>query len=172
MNEIQTIKAEKLAEVKKNSKKGFTLIELVVVIAILAVLAVIAIPVVSGTITSSQKSSATNNASTLELAIKEADAMWKANDTSVYTTSPTIADVVKAKSLTQIPNDVKVENVTYKLGWNKTDNKVYYYNTTGGTTTSVDGKTLNSPNFTDFTISSTTAVSTLMTTTPAAPVTP
>ena len=49
MNEIQAVKTAKIEEVKKNSKKGFTLVELVVVIAILAILAAIAIPVVSST---------------------------------------------------------------------------------------------------------------------------
>ena len=84
MNEIQAVKTAKIEEVKKNSKKGFTLVELVVVIAILAILAAIAIPVVSSTITSSQRSSAKSNAQTIELAIKEADAAISAKDDTVF----------------------------------------------------------------------------------------
>ena len=67
MNEIQAVKTAKIEEVKKNSKKGFTLVELVVVIAILAILAANAIPVVSSTIASSQRSSALSDAQTLEI---------------------------------------------------------------------------------------------------------
>lgn len=84
MNEIQAVKTAKIEEVKKNSKKGFTLVELVVVIAILAILAAIAIPVVSSTITSSQRSSAKSNAQTIETAIKEADAAISAKDDTVF----------------------------------------------------------------------------------------
>lgn len=96
MNEIQAVKTAKIEEVKKNSKKGFTLVELVVVIAILAILAAIAIPVVSSTIASSQRSSALSDAQTLELALKEAHAQIIAKDTSVYTdaASTTVATVV------------------------------------------------------------------------------
>lgn len=49
----------------KQSKKGFTLVELVVVIAILGILAAIAIPAVVGIINSANKSSGDSDASTL-----------------------------------------------------------------------------------------------------------
>ena len=55
---------------KKRTKKGFTLIELIVVIAILAVLAVIAVPVVTGIVSDAHVSASAANARTLELAIK------------------------------------------------------------------------------------------------------
>lgn len=54
----------------KQSKKGFTLVELVVVIAILAILAAIAIPAVIGIINSANTSSAQSDASTLDAACK------------------------------------------------------------------------------------------------------
>lgn len=54
----------------KNSKKAFTLIELVVVIAILAILAAIAIPMVTGIIQSAINSSKESDASTLNQACK------------------------------------------------------------------------------------------------------
>ena len=126
MNEIQAVKTAKIEEVKKNSKKGFTLVELVVVIAILAILAAIAIPVVSSTIQSSQRSSALSNAQTLELALKEAHAQIVAKDTSVYKDDKaTVADVVKGKAIT-VPNTVDIGSTKYTLNWCKADSKCYY----------------------------------------------
>ena|SRR5665647_464922 len=55
---------------KKRTKKGFTLIELIVVIAILAILAAIAIPVVTGQITKAHDSANLANQRTIELAAK------------------------------------------------------------------------------------------------------
>lgn len=54
----------------KQSKKGFTLVELVVVIAILAILAAIAIPAVIGIINSANTSSAESDAATIDSACK------------------------------------------------------------------------------------------------------
>ena len=54
----------------KQSKKGFTLVELVVVIAILGILAAIAIPAVVGIINNAQKSAKETNASELSNAVK------------------------------------------------------------------------------------------------------
>ena len=150
MNEIQAVKTAKIEEVKKNSKKGFTLVELVVVIAILAILAAIAIPVVSSTIASSQRSTALSNAQTLELALKEAHAQAIAKDTSVFTAglNTTVADVIDKKAL-KLEATVKIDNKDYVLQWSKADSKCYYIYTAaaGGTSeclgeTSVPGGTL------------------------------
>ena len=54
----------------KQSKKGFTLVELVVVIAILAILAAVAIPAVIGIINSATTSAGASDASTLNNACK------------------------------------------------------------------------------------------------------
>ncbi len=54
----------------KKSKKGFTLIELVVVIAILAILAAIAIPMITGIIKSATDSARETDAATLNQACK------------------------------------------------------------------------------------------------------
>lgn len=70
--------------ITKNSKKGFTLVELVVVIAILAILAAIAIPVVNSIINTASKNGALSNAETIELAIKECQADIAAHQTDVY----------------------------------------------------------------------------------------
>lgn len=54
----------------KSSKKGFTLVELVIVIAILAILAAIAIPTVMNVIERANQSSDAANAKTMESALK------------------------------------------------------------------------------------------------------
>ena len=133
MNEIQAVKTAKIEEVKKNSKKGFTLVELVVVIAILAVLAAIAIPVVSSTIASSQRSSALSDAQTLELALKEAHAQIIAKDTSVYQATATVDDVISKKSLQGIKiTDVRsIGGTDYTLKWDATDDKCYWLDSSG-----------------------------------------
>ena len=128
MNKIQAVKTAKIEEVKKNSKKGFTLVELVVVIAILAILAAIAIPVVSSTIASSQRSTALSDAQTLELALKEAHAQIIAKDTSVYAANATVDDVISAKSLQgiKITDTRTIGGTTYTLKWDATDDKCYW----------------------------------------------
>ena len=55
----------------KQSKKGFTLVELVVVIAILGILAAIAIPSVIAIINSANESSAQTDAATVDAACKD-----------------------------------------------------------------------------------------------------
>lgn len=145
MNEIQAVKTAKIEEVKKNSKKGFTLVELVVVIAILAILAAIAIPVVSSTIQSSQRSSALSNAQTLELALKEAHAQIVAKDASVYKdatgavkalSAVSVSDVKTAKAI-KMDATVQIGSDTYTLEWSKTDSKCYYVNGSTGLDKSV-----------------------------------
>lgn len=138
MNEIQAVKTAKIEEVKKNNKKGFTLVELVVVIAILAILAAIAIPVVSSTIASSQRSAALSDAQTLELALKEAHAQIVAKDESVYTagTGTTVANVVSNKSLQSIglgatADTRTINNTVYTLVWDATDDKCYWVDSSG-----------------------------------------
>ena len=55
----------------KQSKKGFTLVELVVVIAILGILAAIAIPAVIGIINSANESQAKSDAASVDAACKD-----------------------------------------------------------------------------------------------------
>ena len=59
INKLLTIK-QQLSK-KKNSKKGFTMIELIIVIAIIAILVVIAMPYYQSTLGSSKVSSAESN---------------------------------------------------------------------------------------------------------------
>ena len=131
MNEIQAVKTAKIEEVKKNSKKGFTLVELVVVIAILAILAAIAIPVVASTIKSSQVSSAKSNAQTVELAIKEAQAAISSGDNSVFSGAAsgtiTFKDVADAKKIASAMDaEYKISGKSFKCYWDATNHKVYY----------------------------------------------
>ncbi len=70
----------------KQSKKGFTLVELVVVIAILAILAAIAIPAVVGIIDNAQKSAKNANAAALDGAAKKLYAGVTAG--SIHSTTP------------------------------------------------------------------------------------
>lgn len=130
----------------KNSKKGFTLVELVVVIAILAILAAIAIPVVSTIINTSSKNAALTDGQTIELAIKEAQADITAKNPDTYGTkatakSITIADVKKAKAIEQAFDKKTVNNKDYEAYWNSADAKVYFLDGSGATAKSVDDKT-------------------------------
>ena len=135
MNEIQAVKTAKIEEVKKNSKKGFTLVELVVVIAILAILAAIAIPVVASTIKSSQISSAKSNAQTVELAIKEAKAAISSGDNSVFKNASTgtisLSDVAGDKKIESAFNaQYNIDGQLYTCAWNAADAKVYFVTST------------------------------------------
>lgn len=173
MNEIQAVKTAKIEEVKKNSKKGFTLVELVVVIAILAVLAAIAIPVVASTIKSSQISSAKTNALTIETAIKEAKAAVAAGDDSIFvvkqagggtdhkasTNTITVADALEAKKITSAATKTyTIDGVTYSCVYDTSAEKVYFAGTKNSKMVTIgDEDTLTAAN-----------VVALTTTTPAA----
>ena len=163
MNEIQAVKTAKIEEVKKNSKKGFTLVELVVVIAILAILAAIAIPVVSSTITSSQRSSAKSNAQTIEVAIKEADAAISAKDDTVFVNKAGVAaaDQFKASSgkltLKNIADAKAIKSAvtaTYQIDgvkdyiayYDNDTQKVVFLGTDNNKTVDVDGKVYSGTN--------------------------
>lgn len=164
MNEIQAVKTAKIEEVKKNSKKGFTLVELVVVIAILAILAAIAIPVVASTIKSSQVSSAKSNAQTVELAIKEAKSAISSGDNSVFANASSghikVNDVAKAKKIeSALDAEYNISGKTYVCAWDSNTAKIYFVDKTSATTT-IDGKTLTGT-VTQLKSTSTTDVTTL-----------
>ena len=102
-----SVRFKSLVPAKKiKSKKGFTLVELVVVIAIIAILAAIAIPIVASTTMSSIVSRAKSNANTIEYAFKEADAAVAGADNTRYihasTNTVQISEVVAANNLEQI----------------------------------------------------------------------
>lgn len=70
---------------KKNNKKGFTLVELVIVVAVMAILVAIAIPTVGSVTQKAQTAVNESNANTIESMIKlaAADAANKAADGKV-----------------------------------------------------------------------------------------
>lgn len=77
---------------KKNNKKGFTLVELVIVVAVMAVLVAVAIPTV-GSITGEAKAAvAESNARAIESVIKLAEANASKNGDSVAELSDTQID--------------------------------------------------------------------------------
>lgn len=106
----------------KNSKKAFTIIELVIVIAILSILAAIAIPVITTTINSAKLSVMESNMATVEMLIKEAVNTSKTNLRTTYNNktpnTATVEDVL-------IQNDVDLEvmdvqdigGVEYAIYW-------------------------------------------------------
>lgn len=103
-NSRTSVRFKSLGLAKKvKSKKGFTLVELVVVIAILAILSAIAIPVVAATTRSSVVSKAKTNASTIEYAFKEADSAVAGADNTKYIHASTntiqISEVIAANKL-------------------------------------------------------------------------
>ena len=165
MNEIQAVKTAKIEEVKKNSKKGFTLVELVVVIAILAILAAIAIPVVASTIKSSQVSSAKSNAQTVELAIKEAKSAISSGDNSVFANatsgSISVADVAKAKKIESALNaEYNINGHKYVCAWDSNTAKVYFVDDKDSTKT-IDSAVTLTGTVTKITSSTTDSVTTL-----------
>ena len=115
----------------KNSKKGFTLVELVVVIAILAILAAIAIPVVTSIINTASRNSAKTDAQSIELAIKEAQADFTAKNADTYAkikngTAPTVKDVADAKSIKSAFESKTIDNKSYTPYWNSKTGKVVF----------------------------------------------
>lgn len=62
------------SQMKKNNKKGFTLVELVIVVAVMAVLVAVAIPTISSVLGTAKEAVAESNARTIESVIKLAEA--------------------------------------------------------------------------------------------------
>ena len=153
-NAITTKKAE-----LQNSKKGFTLVELVVVIAILAILAAIAIPVVNSIINTASKNGALSNAQSIELAVKECQSYIASGNTEVYDGSKTVAfdttkfggtspltlknaktdhanidiqQVAAAKGMMNGFVSVSYNGADYEPYWNKTTQKCVFATTSAG----------------------------------------
>lgn len=135
--------------ITKNSKKGFTLVELVVVIAILAILAAIAIPVVSSIINTASRNGALSDAQTIELAVKECQADIAARNDEVYNGSTTytpynggtatvpkastnstaqikIADVAGVKSINDAFHTVTYNGADFEPYWDVNADKCVY----------------------------------------------
>lgn len=85
----------------KHSKKGFTLVELVMAIAILAVIAAIAIPVVSSVIKTANQNTDINNGKTVDLLVKEAYTEVMAG-ISDYDASTTVETILKDQGIEDV----------------------------------------------------------------------
>lgn len=164
-NAITTKKAE-----LQNSKKGFTLVELVVVIAILAILAAIAIPVVNSIINTASKNGAMSNAQSIELAVKEAQSYIASGSTEVYdgktkvdfdankfagSNSPItlenaktdhakidIMQVAAAKGIMDGFVKVSYNGADYEPYWDTTAQKCIFVTTANGSSKDLDGNTI------------------------------
>ena len=135
----------------KNSKKGFTLVELVVVIAILAILAAIAIPVVNSIINTASRNSAISNADSIELQIKNCQADIAARNTERYTNAVSapstisVDDVATKTGIKTAFQTVTYNNEQYIPVWDVNDDKCYFVGAAG---TTVAGKRIDDPSLT------------------------
>lgn len=84
---------------KKNNKKGFTLVELVIVVAVMAVLVAVAIPTVKSITETARGTVADTNARTIESVIKlaEAEASKDGNDIAYLTAEDIASAITEAK---------------------------------------------------------------------------
>lgn len=160
-NAITTKKAE-----LQNSKKGFTLVELVVVIAILAILAAIAIPVVNSIINTASKNGALSNAQSIELAVKECQSYIASGNNEVYKSGKTVTldsgkfaipsvtihdaktdhaniviqEVAAVKGIADGFGKVSYNGKDYQPYWNKAAQKCVFVNATDAK--DIDGNTV------------------------------
>lgn len=135
----------------KNSKKGFTLVELVVVIAILAILAAIAIPVVNSIINTAARNSALSNADSIELQVKNCQADIAARNTERYSAAVTAPNTISIKDVADVTGTTTAfQTVTYNNNqyypvWDTASDKCYFVGATG---TSVAGQRIDDSNTT------------------------
>lgn len=107
---------------KKNSNKGFTLVELIVVLVILAILAAILVPALLGYIDKAREKQTTTNA---EAAYVAAQAMATEAYGKGYTTPVGYVTKQKIADLTDIPTkDMQAIAVTYNGATNSTTTSV------------------------------------------------
>ena len=107
---------------KRNNKKGFTIVELVIVIAVIAILAGVLIPTFSGVVKKAQESAAIQEATN---AYKEALALALANDGYItagetaeaggFTFSFATANSSDATT-TAVPSAFKYQSVSFANG--------------------------------------------------------
>lgn len=109
---------------KVQSKKGFTLVELIVVIAILAILAAVLIPAINGWVQKAGVSAAKNNASTVKSAASimfteaESGEATKADGTPVTIDTSKGITITKAAKSAPTSGTVNAADVFNKLATN------------------------------------------------------
>ena len=115
----------KAAVVRKNSKKAFTVVELVIVIAVLGLLAAIAVPVITTSINSSKLSVMESDAATVEMLLKEAINCSKVKLNTLYNnktvSNATVKDVLIQNHIEDSVMEVKtIGGVKYAIYWDTT----------------------------------------------------
>lgn len=108
---------------KKNNKKGFTLVELVIVVAVMAILVAVAIPTISSITTTAQNAVDDSNARTIESVIK----LYEAKQDAAQGTSVTIDGAAVRAALLDAKLGIKAGT--------------FFYNTDTGECTSGTGGT-------------------------------
>lgn len=130
------------------SKKGFTLVELVMAIAILAVIAAIAIPVVSSVIKTANQNTDINNGKTVDLLVKEAYTEVMAGMSS-YTTDTTVQTVLQDQGLTDMfTEDGKFDYKTKDYS-DTADQVKFYYDGKGSIVASIVSEAADDSNLTE-----------------------
>lgn len=112
------------------SKKGFTLVELVVVVAILAILAAIAVPIVASTLDKAILTTALSNAETLENSLRLAKAEVDTNISDTYGELAVdgtleIKDVIEQESLQKTCDTVTYKGKDLVFVWDYPQKGVY-----------------------------------------------
>ncbi len=114
-----------ISRLKKNGKKGFTLVELIVVIAIIAILAAVAVPT---TIHFVEKANKSKEATNIDVSnILEAIFTESVTDQGAFTMSTTdTQDTLKDKLTTQIGNNTGISYIKIIATVTDTQAKIEY----------------------------------------------
>ena len=107
----------------QKSKKGFTLVELVIVIAVLAILAAIAVPIIGTVIKSSQMSAMESDSATVETMLSTALMEYECGNThATYnnappTSSTKVSDILSENQISDVEFQRKIGGVIYYMSW-------------------------------------------------------
>ena len=129
----------------KNSKKAFTLVELVIVIAVLGILAAIAVPVITSMLNSARLSTLKSNSTTVDMVIKEAVNEYKVGLKTEYNNKPvttaTVKDVLIQNSIKlDVMEKKTIDKVDYAIYWDKDVQAVSIHSGTNITSYNIDQK--------------------------------
>lgn len=119
-----------------NSKKAFTLLELVIVIAVLGVLAAIAVPVITTSINSAKLSTMESNAATVEMLLKEAINTSKVGMKTTYNNqrviNASVEDVLIENNIDlQVMEVQQIGKENYAIYWETTAQGTSIHSGTG-----------------------------------------
>lgn len=112
-----------MKKVGKSSKKGFTLVELIVVLVILAVLAAMLVPALTGYITRAKQEKNYQAASTVYTAAQSLA-------TEAYGKNKAVADYLTLDNIKELAGSEQIEKFAYKMGTATTTNPGLAYEIT------------------------------------------